>query len=581
MSNQDITEVITIKNLQTLAGGRSYERGEEYFEEGAVGPVSENSGAISAKVHGSRTYNVRLKVVAGKAGETLLDYTCTCPVGRDGGFCKHCVALGLAWLDNADEIEGTETDLPTESRKPITDADIRIWLGAQDTETILDLLMAQVSVDGPLRDELVLKISKENEIGIDLNAYRKGLRAAFHTGGFVDYDDMYEYSNDIDTELDKLERLLEEGFASETMHLCECAFELADDAMQNCDDSSGYFSSIAERLGALHLDACLIALPNPTDLARRLFAIELKNSDLDFCSGAADIYQEVLGKEGLAEYRRLAEAEWARATAKGSTPSHTITTIMESLARADGDVDALIAIKKRTLTAAYNYLVIADICRKAGRADQALEWAELGVQTFPKNTDSRLLDFLAEEYHHRKRYDDACRQYWAQFAERLDLPHYIKLLDYATKIERHPKVRDEALTLLRAAVQREKISRRDSWGHVGDHSRLVEIFLWENDVEAAWKEANSGGCSDQLWLKLAAAREKEHPADAVPVYQRLIEPIITRMNNGAYEEATRMVKHIRDLLGSMGRQAEFAAYLAEVKLRHKPKRNLMKLLAGV
>jgi uncharacterized Zn finger protein len=281
---------------------------------------------------------------------------------------------------------------------------------------------------------------------------------------------------------------------------------------------------------------------------------------------------------GLTEYRRLAEAEWARSTAKGTAPSYTITNIMESLARADGDVDALIAIKKRTLTAAYNYLDIAEICRTAGRADEALEWAEQGIQAFPKNTDSRLLDFLAEEYHSRKRYDDACRQYWTQFADRPDLHHYTKLLDYATKIDRHQPVRDEALAFVRAAI---KSRRHNSLVNLTDHSRLVEIYLWENDAEAAWQEAKSGGCNDQLWLKLAAAREKEHPTDAVPVYQRLVEPIIARMNNSAYEEATRMVKHIRDLMGNMNRQAEFASYLADVKQRHKPKRNLMKLLAGV
>ncbi len=31
----------------------------------------------------------------------------------------------------------------------------------------------------------------------------------------------------------------------------------------------------------------------------------------------------------------------------------------------------------------------------------------------------------------------------------------------------------------------------------------------------------------------------------------------------------------------LGKQAEFTAYLVNVKLRHKPKRNLMKLLAGM
>ena len=583
MSTPDFNEIITIKNLRALAGGRSYERGEEYYEEGAVGPVSEKNGTISAKVHGSRTYDVRLKVLPGEKGANTIDYTCTCPVGRDGGFCKHCVALGLAWLEKSDDLEEAdiETTPPSTVRKTISDADIRIWLEAQDSDTILDLLMAQVSVGGPLRDELVLKISKENEIGLDLNAYRKGLRSAFHTGGFVDYDDMYEYSDDIDTELDKLERLLEEGFAAETMQLCEYAFDLADDAMQNCDDSSGSFGMIADRLGALHLDACLLAQPNPSDLARRLFAIELKNSDLDFCSGAAARYKDALGQEGLTEYRRLAEAEWAKSTTKEVAPSRIIASIMESLARADGDVDALITIKSRTLTSAYHYLDIAEICRKAERTDDALAWAEQGVLAFPKNTDSRLLDFLAEEYHGRQRYDDAYRQYWSQFADRPDLQHYIKLLEYAKKIDRHQEARDEALAILRTEIQNNKSNRRDIFGNMTYHSPLVEIFLWENDVDAAWSEANRGVCSDQLWRKLAAAREMDHPADAVPVYQRLVESIISRKNNDAYDEATRMVTHLRDLLHGMGQQAEFAAYLADVKLRHKPKRNLMKLLAGV
>lgn len=392
---------------------------------------------------------------------------------------------------------------------------------------------------------------------------------------------MAEYTDGIDEELGRLDRLFEEGFATEAMQLCEYAFELADDALQNCDDSDGYFSDIAGRLTSLHLEVCKAARPDPVELASRLFTCEIKGSDLDFCCGAADDYKDILGREGLHEYRRLAEAEWSRTTAKGFAPSSAITHVMESLARADGDVDALIAIKQRTLEHAYHYLEIAEICRKAGRADEALAWAEKGVKAFPKNIDSRLFDFLAEEYHRRKRYDEAYSHYWMQFVDRADLQHYIKLLVYAKKIKRDQVARDEALVLLRKQIQQEKANRRGMWGAQANHSRLVEIFLWEKDMEAAWNEAQLGGCHDQLWLKLAAAREKEHPADAVPVYQRMVEPIIARMKNDAYEEATRMVQHIRDLMDEMGQQDAFADYLADLKLRHKPKRNLMKLLAVV
>ena len=583
MATNDIKEIITLKNLRALAGGRSFKRGEEYFDEGAVGPVSEKSGVISAKVHGSHTYDVRLKVISGTNAQAILDYTCTCPVGQDGDFCKHCVALGLAWLEKTDDIEEAEYCEPSTSttNKKITDDDIRSWLESQDLKVILDMLMAQMTTDGRLREELVLKITKEKVVGIDLNTYRKGLRSAFHTSGFVDYYNMSDFADGINDALDSLDRLLEEGFALEAMQLCEYAIELADDALQNCDDSDGNFGDLADRLASLHLEACEAARPDPVELAGRLFAFETKGSDLDFCYGATGDYEEILGPTGLAEYRRLAEAEWERSTKNGSNPSRTITRIMESLARTDGNVDALIAIKQRKLDLAYHYLEIAQICREAKRSDKALEWAERGVKAFPKNTDSRLLDFLAEEYFTRERYDEAYGCYWTQFVDRAGLQQYIKLLDYAKKINRDQVARDEALAFVRRQIDNEKSKTRGKWAPPVDHSSLVEIFLWEKNTDVAWDEAKRGGCSDHYWLKLAAAREKDHPADAVPVYQRMVEPIISRMNNDAYDEATRMVEHIGELMRGLGKQAEFSAYLADVKLRHKPKRNLMKLLAGL
>lgn len=94
----------------------------------------------------------------------------------------------------------------------------------------------------------------------------------------------------------------------------------------------------------------------------------------------------------------------------------------------------------------------------------------------------------------------------------------------------------------------------------------------------AWDEARIGGCRDELWLKLARLREQSHPADAVEVYQRLVEPMIDRKKNDAYEEAVGMIGKIRELMTGMEKKAEFAAYLAQLRVRHKPKRNLMKLL---
>jgi uncharacterized Zn finger protein len=107
---------------------------------------------------------------------------------------------------------------------------------------------------------------------------------------------------------------------------------------------------------------------------------------------------------------------------------------------------------------------------------------------------------------------------------------------------------------------------------------LVRIFLWEKDVEAAWAEAKRGGCAHDLWMDLAAKRERDHPEDALSVYQAQVEPTVDRKNNDAYQEAVGLLRKVRSLLQRLGREAEFGDYLAALRLAHKPKRNFMKLL---
>jgi uncharacterized Zn finger protein len=111
-----------------------------------------------------------------------------------------------------------------------------------------------------------------------------------------------------------------------------------------------------------------------------------------------------------------------------------------------------------------------------------------------------------------------------------------------------------------------------------DHSELVEILLWEGNVEDAWREAREGGCSEELWLELATRREEEHPEDSLAVYQERIEPLINRTNNKAYEEACGLLVRARDLMQSLDREAEFDEYLDLLRMEYKRKRNFMKLL---
>jgi len=111
-----------------------------------------------------------------------------------------------------------------------------------------------------------------------------------------------------------------------------------------------------------------------------------------------------------------------------------------------------------------------------------------------------------------------------------------------------------------------------------DRSALVEILLWEGGVEAAWREAKEGGCSEELWLELADRRAREHAEDSLSIYGAKIEPLIEQTNNAAYKQAYELLLKTRELMRRLGREREFDEYVELLCLEYKRKRNFIKLL---
>jgi uncharacterized Zn finger protein len=109
----------------------------------------------------------------------------------------------------------------------------------------------------------------------------------------------------------------------------------------------------------------------------------------------------------------------------------------------------------------------------------------------------------------------------------------------------------------------------------------VEIPLWEKDIDSALKEAKQGGCAEHLWLDLARACEKTHPAEALKIYQHLIEGIIQQTNNRAYDKAAAMLKKIKKLMTQLKQQPQCKMYIAKLRGTYKQKRNFIKRIEKI
>lgn len=577
MSSEAPSALLTADLLFRLAGDVTYLRGLAYANEGRVEELAVQDGVLVAHVRGTETYTVRLDTE--KPG---LSYDCTCPVGDEVRFCKHCVAVGLKWLlSRGETLEITSRALPAEP--PIDD--VRAFLERQDAESLRAVLLAEARVNESLRERLLLRDAAGGADQLSLKRLRAAIDRATRIPDFIDYREAASYAGVLDEMVDGIALVAEKNPAG-AIEVVEHALWRVEDAMQSVDDSDGMVGDVLRRLQELHLDACTAARPDPAALARRLFEGEMR-SEFETFYGAAETYAELLGRAGLDEYRRLARAHWDRLPAlrpgerdaDSTTRRWRITHMMEGLAKADGDVEQLVAIRGRDLSQPYAFLGIAEIYRNAGEHEKAMEWARRGLDSFPSFQDSRLLTFLADEHHRRGEHEQAMELAWQVFAARPFLAEYQLLKQHANRARAWKAWRERALARIRQEGQRritDSGAYRFSANGPQSRSELVRVFLWERDAEAAWREAQEGGCAPDLWLQLAKTREAEHPADALAVYRREVDRILIATGDRAYAEAVRLLPRLREMMDRVGE--DFAAYLTDLRTTHKRRRKLLEMI---
>lgn len=578
----DLNTLLSDSFVRTLAGDRYYQRGVDYFRRALVDSLIESGNSISATVHGSEQYAVRLSAKGQK-----LKFTCDCPIGEGGEFCKHCVATALTWLADRTLVSDVR-----KSGRPaqITTKDIEETLNAQDKKTLIGWLIECSKQDQSLRQKLNRLASLQYGSEAFVAEVRKDLESALKIRGYRDYRQAPVYAATVLSALEGLETLLQMNQAMAVFDLCETAMKWLETAIEKIDDSDGQGMELMGRIAELHLLACEQAKPEPELLARRLLTLELDAGYLQW-GNTSERYAHLLGDQGLATFHEAASKEWEKVparTVKGSyedTANHfTLKRIMESLARKSGDIEQLVAVLERDLSFAKQYLQIAGIYRQAGNREKALQWAERGMACYPNFEGTPLRLFAAEEYRQSERHADALHLLWSEFRTTPDLGSYALLEKFACSADDWEGWRERALIHLRRLAAERSSEKSASvtksppfWAPKRDHSLLVEIFLYERNPEAAWHEAQTGGCSGNLWLRLAEQRERTHPADAAAIYLGQGEKAVSEVYDGRYETAVRLLEKAAALMHPLGRSHEFETQFETLRQQYKAKRNLQKL----
>ena len=547
-----------------LADEGSLARGVVYALDGRVERLGIADRSLTAVVHGSHPYRVTLS-----GSRDAPRWSCDCPVGVERMFCKHCVAVALVAAGGDGEPVGRVPDAVDE---------VSAYLESLDRARLVELVIEQAGRDDAFRERLAVRAAAAAGATIDVRDRRQRLKRAFGSGRFVDYRHAPDWAFGVNEALDELEELLDAGFVIEVVELVEYAHTRAEKAIQHIDDSDGWITAISVRLGDLHVRACNEAQIDPVALARRLVKLELAG-ELDTFHRAALVYAGALGPAGIDEYRRLLEPRFA-ALAPGEDWSHErfrIRNARVGVALAARDPDELIAVKANDLRLPDDYAEIAGLLAETGRIDDAIRWCEQGLTDHADRTWqlAPLRELLAQLHRDRGDTEAALEVFWIAFEHRPSLDAYRRLVREADAAGDGERWRADALvSLQRALVGAEAAGSEAHVQHLS--ATIIEVLLFEGSVDAAWRTATERDCDQRLWMQLARARESEHPEDAIPIYEREVEALIGKKNDGGYRDAVKLMAHLESLHIRLERRDAFASFVERIRATHLRKTNLMR-----
>jgi tetratricopeptide (TPR) repeat protein len=479
------------------------------------------------------------------------------------------VALALA--ANA----AVETGETGETGGDDTLARIRDHLRAKGVDALIEMIVDLAERDPALFRRLNMAAASVRSDDKTLRSrLRRAIDTATRTRGFIDYREAHGWATDVDQALDALADLLQAGRAELALELVGHAIDRIEHAIEEIDDSDGCCGALLKRAGEIHLEACGAARPDPVKLARDLYAREMEDRYLTF-SHAAERYADVLGETGLAEFRRLAEAAWAELPPRaGGDRGESydwydywkIMSLLDFFAERDDDVEMRIALRTKDLSQQENYVELAGFCREQGRADLALRYAEEGLWVFEDSgrPDERLVFLAAELLAAAGRTKDAEAQLWRAFEKAPNVELYRRLRNLGGA-----PARARAVDHLEARLDGQEPTRRTFPADL-----LVELFMEDESFDEAWAAARRYGISNRLKESLAKASESTHPREALGAFAERVEELVNLGGNSAYAEAAGLIAR----MAALRAPSEQAAYVVDLKARHRRKRNFMKLL---
>ena len=569
---------LTRSDVREWIEARFYERGERYHEQGRIRHVRRSDETLIAQCQGSRPNPYRVEVTLDDAG--IAGSRCSCPMG---GYCKHTVALLLAWIDR-------EKDVPA-------DATLQTELQKHDADALAGLIVKMIDRHPDL-DTLVRTWTqaRSGDHPGDLHTQIRSIYQSAAAREYNHYDDGYStvasVVSDVRLFLDLADDLIDRGDLAEAATVLRLLLDEGRARYKEISDGEGAllacFNDAVDRLDSI--------LDRTTDESLRADVLqtltEMVIEDVHGGGyGMGDTAREVVEhrampeecvpladrvRDALSEVASRPETETYQLYGLGDRSSWNPDTwrkqelgaFLLELEEDRLDDEAYLTLCRE----AEHYDALVERLLELDRVDDALdvvrdvpdrvvarlaspfeahgsigEFRELVEEQLDDSADRSLLTWLRNFARREGDLDQAL-----SLTKRLFREHQQHVGEYET-------LRDVAREAGRwDAVQAEV---HDRLREIGAVDTLVRLHLSDGDVGAALDLLPRVGQHSQLHLQVARAAEDAHPEESIAIYERRARRRIESRGRGNYAEAAEKLSRAKNLYHDLGRADDWRSTL--------------------
>jgi len=559
-----MTITITSGLLIKLAGEPVYQRGKLVYANDQIESWKLKGNTINAVVEGNHPYQVQLTL-----SSRMLDGACSCPASDNFDFCKHCVAVALAYSQHQEKIKNITSGSELER--------IEAYLKTQSSTELVGHLLALIEGDSTMINHWVIKADLSMGL-VDTNTFRKKITKALPYRNIFKSRQVAAYFSNADAIFELIMEPIGELPADERIKLLQYAYDRLNKALQRIDDSGGFRYYLEDMLQ----QALVMSFRKSTFSNKRKVAFLARQ-----LTHTADVYPAIPGDfiaandtELMALFIAHCEVEWDQLLKQnkpedpGKLAYHPLTFILLDNARQQGNTLRELKILIATANSFFEYSELSEKFIDLNQLDNAEHWLRKAEDSDQYGHRERLLPLKIRIDVARSDFEAALSKQWTLYSASPTNTNYDQLLALYLKNDLpeqscYNKAEDLLMTMADTNTRYSSVPS----------SPLIEFYLHQNELDKAVNFARKVPVEAYLLHRIGLSIAKSNPQTAIDFELRSATTIANRATNQSYQDAVGLLVQLAQELEGKWKtvfQQSVAQLQKEKSLRRKP--NFIKAL---